>query len=74
MRDEEGNIVYDVTIFAIGDDLRVCDLGTVRVPAKTEKDAERMGMDELWDDRLDSASCSPTILAIPVVEDYEDET
>lgn len=65
--------MYDVTIFATGDDLSICELGTVRVPADTERDAERMGMDQLWDDRLDSASCSPTILAIPVCEERDAE-
>lgn len=52
---------YEVHVDAVADDGEVSRLGTYRCTAASRKEARREALDALWDDRLDSASCSPRV-------------
>ena len=57
---------YRVTVIAVADDGEETELGTTTVVAETKADAQAKAMDELWDSRLDSASCSAVFNTVPV--------
>jgi hypothetical protein len=44
-------------------------IGSVTVQAQNEEEAKKIGMDELWDGRLDAASCIPTVRAERIDEE-----
>lgn len=50
---------YLVTIVAVGDDGSRSSLGSVEVVAADDDEARNKALDELWDNRLDAASCTP---------------
>lgn len=48
---------YQVTLFVVAESGEETILGTVTVQAISREEAERLAVDELWDPRLDAASC-----------------
>lgn len=48
---------YDVTVCAVAENGEESRLGTVRVQASSLSNAQRLAMAELWDERLNAASC-----------------
>lgn len=48
---------YDVTVYACAENGEETNLGTVTLAAPNKSEAQRKAHDELWDPRLDAASC-----------------
>lgn len=58
-KSDELPVFFSVRVEAIGDDGSLSDLGQVVTAAGSEEEASRKAHAELWDSRLDAASCSP---------------
>ena len=62
---------YYVTVHAVND-RRWFHLGTGIFRAKSEKDAEVLGMERFWDERLSCTDCSPIVEATDIEKSFED--
>ena len=50
---------YKVSVYALSDEKETALVGSISIEAPNKRSASELAIEELWDPRLDCASCSP---------------